>query len=286
LLPDIAQNRDIPQALVIQLAGLILDLDRKLGADRQEGFDAIAALFAKRAASDPIVPLLRARFLIDYAWDARGGEAFGRLTETAKDVFDERIAGAEKELRKALSLDPLSPVIAPLMLTVELAQGRGAERMDSWFRYGVAVDPGNLDLYLAKMHYLEPRWHGSPEEIIAFGRAALETKQWALRTPFIIIFAHQELAGLFENPADYFRADPRACRDVHAVYDPYLALYPNAAYERSGYAYLLYQCGEFDAANRQFQLLGNDGRIGPFLTRTSYENKRIDSAARASAKNH
>ncbi len=287
LLPSIATFRDVPQPLLLDLVGGILDAGRKLGADRSEDFESILPLFTKaRAEKDAILPLLRARFLIDYAWDARSGRTVENVTETMQAVFVSRIGQAEGEIAKAMRLDPLSRAIAPMMLTIELAQGRGRERMESWFAYGVAVDPGSDEIYFAKLHYLEPRWHGSAEEMLSFGHEALQTKQWALRIPFVLVAAHFHLSHEYENPADYFGDNDAACRDIRNVYDPYLQLFPDAAYERSGYALMLYQCGDYAAAHKQFLTLGSEGRIGPFLTRANYENKRIDSAARATAKNH
>lgn len=281
-LADVAAARDTPQVPVVELVGGILDASRQLGEDRSEDFEPIAATFAKaREPKDPLLPLLRARFLTDYAWDARGGKFANQVTETSHDVFQDRLQAAAREVTKAAAIDPTSPVLAPLMLGIELGQGHGRPRMESWFRYGVALDPGNFELYSAKLHYLEPRWYGSAEEMIEFGHEAMATKQWALRLPLVIIAAHHHLAHENEDPAEYYAGNAEACADIRAAMGGYLERYPEASYERSGYALLLYQCGDYRASNQQFQLLGSDGRIGPFLTRANYENKRVDAAARA-----
>jgi hypothetical protein len=166
------------------------------------------------------------------------------------------------------------------MLTIELGQGLGRERMESWFRYGTAVDPGNSYLYAQKLHYLAPQWHGSPEEMVAYGRELLAAKQWNLKLPLMLVLAYFQLAQSHADPSELYQADPQACRDVTAIYDAYLKQYPDAVYERSSYALTLYYCGQYAAANQQFKALGADGRIGPFVTRANYEHKRIDSATR------
>jgi hypothetical protein len=284
MLPAVAGAKDIPQTLVVDLVGSILDLDRELRSDRKESFDAIEAVFAKaRPAGDVIHRLLKARFLIDYAWDGRGGRDVAHVTDNAKSVFASRLEAAEQEAAKAAAIDPLSPVVAPLMLTIELGQGVGRERMESWFHYGTAVDPGSYQIYAQKLRYLEPQWYGSPKDMIAYGEELLAAKQWNLKVPFVLAFAYFQLGQRYEDPSEFYQEKPQTCRDIEAIYDGYLKQYPDAAYERSGYALMLYYCGDYAAANQQFTMLGSDGRIGPFLTRANYDNKRIDSAARAAA---
>jgi hypothetical protein len=284
MLPAVAEAKDIPQTLVVDLVGSILDLDRQLRSDRKESFDAIAAVFAKaRPAGDVIHRLLKARFLIDYAWDARGGQDIAHVTGNAQAVFASRLDAAEREAAKAAAIDPLSPVVASLVLTIELGQGIGRERMESWFHYGTAVDPGSYSIYGQKLRYLEPQWYGSPEDMIAYGQELLAAKQFSLKFPFILAFAYFQLSQRYEDPSEFYQEKPQTCRDITAIYDGYLKQYPEASYERSGYALMLYYCGQYAAANQQFKTLGSDGRIGPFLTRANYDNKRTDSAVRAAA---
>lgn len=284
LLPVIAAVKDIPQTLVVDLVASILDLDRELRSDRKESFDAMAAVFAKEQPAGGVIHrLLKARFLLDYAWDARGGQGAAHVTDNARAVFASRLQAAERETAKASAIDPLSPVVASLMLTIELGQGEGRERMESWFRYGNAVDPGSYQIYAQKLRYLEPQWYGSQEEMVAYGQELLAAKQWNLKLPFVLASAYLQLGRHYEDPSEFYQDDPQTCRDIKAIYDGYLKLYPDAAYERSAYALALYYCGDHGAANQQFKTLGGDGRIGPFLTRANYDNKRTDSAARAAA---
>ncbi len=283
LLPVVADDPGIPSQLVIDLVHGILESGRKLGKDRQEEATPILELFAEaREKKDVLVPLLRANFFVHYAWDARGNETYAETTSTRSRVFSERMAKAEEELAKALALDPLAPSISLLMLAVELGQGRGRARMESWFAYGLAVDPGKLKLHMAKLHYLEPLWYGSAEAMLEFGRECVATQQWTLKTPLILAAAHFELAyQLAADPADYFAGNGEACADLRRAYEPFLERYPDAAYERSAYALVLYQCGDYSRADQHFRTLGDDGRTGPFDSRAHYDSVRIDAAARA-----
>ncbi|MEE8525517.1 MAG: hypothetical protein V3T72_16395 [Thermoanaerobaculia bacterium] len=288
LLPAVAADFKVPSKVVIGLVEGILEAGRQLGADRQQEAAPILELFAKaRDWQDALVPLLRASFLVAYAWDARGNESGAETTSTRHRVFAARMEEADKELAQAVALDPLSPSIAPLMLAVELGQGRGRPRMESWFAYGVAVDPGTVDVYMAKLHYLEPSWYGSAAAMLDFGRQCVAAGEWALKQPLVLGGAHFELAyQLADDMADYFAGNGEACADVRHAYEPFLERFPDAAYERSAYALMLYHCGDYTGADRHFRTLGGDGRVGPFDSRAHYESVRIDAAARALKEKH
>ena len=49
--------------------------------------------------------------------------------------------------------------------------------MEEWFRRAMKADPGNYSACSSKLYYLEPKWHGSEEEMLAFGASA-----WRRRT--------------------------------------------------------------------------------------------------------
>jgi hypothetical protein len=283
LMAAVAADAAVPSPLVIRLLEGILEAGRKLGRDRSEEAAPILDAFTRaRDPADPLPALLRASVLIGYAWDARGNDSAAETTSTRHDVFGDRMDAADEELAKAIALDPLSPSIATLVLAVELGQAHGRARMESWFAYGAAVDPGNLDVHMAKLHYLEPRWYGSAAEMLDFGRRCVAEGDWALKKPLVLGGAHFELAyQQAEDMAGYFAGNDQACADVRSAYEPFLERYPDAAYERSAYALMLYYCGDYTAADRHFRTLGGDGRIGPYKSRPHYESVRIDAAARA-----
>jgi hypothetical protein len=274
--PKVAQSADVPSSYVNGSFQVYLDKRRELGGDRKIAAAPIFTAFEAAAKKSAVLQMLRARFLVDYAWDARGGKTIDKTTPNAVKIFEERLQAAGDEVRKLVAMDPASPAIAPMMLTVELGCDGDRERMESWFRYGLAVDPGDASLWFTRLHHLEPRWHGSAEEMLEVGAEALATKQWAYRTPFVLAFAHHQLA---EDDPDYFTA--AVCHDIRNIYGPFLEKYPDAHYERSGYAYLLYQCRDYTAANREIKRLGANRRLGPFITRAKFDKVKVEAALRA-----
>ena len=276
--PKVAESLDVPHGLLLGAFQTYLDKRRELGGDRKLQSAPILAAFEKTAKKTALLPLLRTRYLVDYAWDARGGKTIDKTTETQVGVFEKRLDEAAAEAKKLIAIDPASPSIAPMMFAIELGSDGDRNRMESWFRYGVAVDPANSAPWYARLHHLEPRWHGSPQEMLEVGAEALATKQWASRVPFVLIFAHHQLA---EEREDYF--DAAVCHDVRNVYGPYLERYPDAHYERSGYAFLLYRCGDLPGAHREIQRAGAERRLGPFVTRAKFDQVRVEASLAANA---
>lgn len=275
LWPKAIAVSDVPPETLLGAFEIYVGARKHAKGDRKAEGNALIAAVEKTGRKDALVPLMRAQLAIDLGWDARGTRRADRTTDKSMQAFESRLHEAETEAQKAVAIDPTSPAVAPIMLAVQL--GICCEdQSEEWFRYGLAVSPNDLDLWFARLHHLEPNWHGSADEMLAFGREALSTKQWAARIPFVLIFAHHTLANYDD---DYYK-DADVCRDVHTVYDQYLKMYPEATYERSGYASLLYKCGEYQAAQREFTRLGDQIRVGPFVERANLEQIRKDLARR------
>ncbi|HEX2835699.1 MAG TPA: hypothetical protein VHW00_21980 [Thermoanaerobaculia bacterium] len=271
---EAAKDPDIPQTYLADAFQAYLDSRRDLVQDRRTYATPILEAFAKKPA---LQQLLRARLAIDLAWDARGNRSIDKTSDTAQKVFASRLGEAETETLKLAKLDPTSAVVGPFMLAVLLGTECDRATLDAWFRYALTLDPGSSDPWFARLHHLEPRWHGSAEEMIEVGREALATKQFAYRVPFVLVFAHQQLAD--DDPSHF--DDPAVCRDVRAVFDPYLKEHPDALYERSGYAYFLYRCEDFTGANREIKRLGSERRLGPFQTKAAFDKIKVEAALNA-----
>jgi hypothetical protein len=145
------------------------------------------------------------------------------------------------------------------MIAVEMGQGQGRERMETWFRRAMQADGDNLRACTAKMLYLEPKWHGNPEEMLRFGRECLATQNWEGRLPIMLPHVHYTLATCYldeERRAAYYR-QPQVWADIQAALQPLLGKNPDAFYHRTDYANWAVHCGQYAEANKQFELLGD-----------------------------
>ena len=177
------------------------------------------------------------------------------------------------------------------MLSVELGQGKGRTHLEEWFRRAMKADPGNYSACSSKLYYLEPKWYGSEEEMLAFGGECLATENWNARLPFVLINAQfagplpadQEgkidlKSGKYseQSKVEYYQR-PGVWEDVKAVYEPYLKQFPKAVNDRSMFAKLACWCGRWDEARRQFLILGEKPSLTAFGGREEYDRLREEA---------
>lgn len=200
---------------------------------------------------------LKGQFLVKYAWEARGNGLGDTVTDQGGRLFFERLVAAQGAFEKAWQLDPTLEEVPLGMLTVELGQGQGRERMELWFQRGMALNPTNAAPCRSKMYYLEPKWHGSVEAMLAFGRECVASEKWGGQVPLMLASAHETLAGYLRplERAAYWRR-PEVWPDVKAAYERYFKLNPDAAIRwRHNYARYAYWCEQWEELNKQLGLL-------------------------------
>jgi tetratricopeptide (TPR) repeat protein len=112
-------------------------------------------------SNEALAHLVKGDFYISYAWKARGTGYAYTVTEEAAKLFEARLALAEKALEKAWSIDPTIDTIPLRMMTVELGQGKGRERMELWFKRVMQLNPNCYQACSHKLYYLEPKWYGT-----------------------------------------------------------------------------------------------------------------------------
>ena len=140
--------------------------------------------------------------------------------------------------------------------------------MEEWFRRAMKADPGNYSACSKSSYYLEPKWYGSEEEMLAFGALVpgdgeLECTT-AVRPERMVNFCwpatlcNQE--GKIDLKSDKDSKQPKVeyyqrpgvWEDVKAVYEPYLKQFPKAVNDRSMFAKLACWCGRWDECVASF----------------------------------
>ena len=140
--------------------------------------------------------LLKGEGNIDLAWQARGGGYANTVNDEGWKLFKKYLAIADEALGRAWNIDPKDPRIAVKMMWVELGQGTGRDRMELWFRRAMELDPNDYDACSAKCLYLEPKWYGSIDEMLAFGRACVTNKLWGGRVPLMLVDARSNILSI------------------------------------------------------------------------------------------
>ena len=171
-------------------------------ADSKATFDKIDAVLAKVPAAKGIRLNFRGGFYTDYAWEARGSGMANTVTEVGWRLFNERATEARKALEEAWNLDNTDSQSAAAMITVEMAIGEGnRDEMEKWFWRAMNADNDNLDACNKKLLWLEPKWHGSPEDMLEFARTCRDTKNWRSGIPLLVAERITDWPGIYPSPS-------------------------------------------------------------------------------------
>ena len=196
-------------------------------------------------------------FYLQYAWEARGHGWASTVTPEGWRLCSERLSEAETLLQKAWTLDPLLERVPVTMLSVELGQHKGRERMELWFRRAMELNPNNYNACWAKLSYLEPKWYGTPADMIAFGRECAASTQWGEQVPLVLMEVYLRLeAYLDADKKAAFWKQPEIWPDLQASFEQFFKLNPQDTGRHHDYAWLAYKCEQWDELNRQIGLLG------------------------------
>jgi hypothetical protein len=227
-LADALSGRTPRQALYI---GELVDevyagLSKVLG--NQEAFEAIHPVYAAARPTEDAGPhVFKGQRYTKYAWEARGAGYANAVTPEGWKLFGERLATARQELTKAWELDPLDARAPTEMITVCLGDGSGREEMEKWFKRAMDANPDNRQACHDKLYFLYPRWHGSHEEMVAFGRECMATQNWWGPLPTILVDAHNQV-GKERGDSRAYLARPEVWADLKEVYGSFLDAFPES----------------------------------------------------------
>jgi tetratricopeptide (TPR) repeat protein len=174
--------------------------------------------------------LLKGEAYIQMGWYARGTGYANTITAEGQKKFDGDLDEAGKSLNEAWKLNPKDERIPLKMLNVELGQGKGRDVMELWFNRAMALDPNDYDICSSKLYYLEPKWYGSTEAMLDFGRECVQSTNWGGRVPIILVDAHIAICNGYtepQNQTNYWK-QPEVWPDIKAAYDRFFELNPKA----------------------------------------------------------
>lgn len=282
----VAQDADLPREMVYSLIEEIGEVSREVTRDRQEFAVRAFKLLDANCKDRSLVLSVMGKFYADYAWDARGLGFADQVNDENIKLMAERLKPAALAAEEAWTLDQHNVRASLVMPQVELGQGEGRERMETWFKRAMIADPDSYRACGRKLHYLEPKWYGDDvEDMLAFGRECLSGGNWEAGIPLILVDAHLAAARYTEDgyqpkPSPAYFANPLTWADVKKVYDEYLRRVPDSLYHRSRYAQIAAWAGQWAEADKQFKVMGDKFSYNYFRTRTKYR------AARAEVETH
>jgi hypothetical protein len=250
------EGGDLARDEAFSLCVRAAEVGRWLAPDRAVWRDRAAAALGDRPGAGVVRDLLEGDYCVKWAWDARGTGLAPTVTEEGWRLFGERLRRAEAAYERAWAADPTCAPAAVEMITVCKGLGRDRDAMEVWFRRAMEADGDSLDACHAKTGYLLPKWHGSVEEVVSFGRQCRDTGNWAGGLPLALVHAHKTLAVNSDDVAAYF-AQPVVRRDVESVYRPLLEKFPGALCARTNFFMLAVE-NDWPDAREQFEALRGD----------------------------
>jgi hypothetical protein len=260
--PDFIKENPPDQDLS-ELSKLVIDGINASPATRKMLFDRIYPPMEKLRPGNSTVLTIKGHFYVQYAWDGRGSGYADTVTAEGFKQMKERLAIAEEALTQAWEKDKTNAAPAIEMLSVELGQGKGRDRMELWYRRAMEADPDSRAACDAKMYYLQPKWYGSVEDMLAFAHECYETQNWEAELPFVQIQVFTDLLPYLTDEPGFF-AQPQIWASIQSIYEPWLRYKSENPFARSRYCYFACHCGHWDVARKQFDILGDSALAAQF----------------------
>jgi hypothetical protein len=256
----------------------------KSQGDYQAAFDRVDARLAKIPEIKTLRLQLRGYFLIHYAWEARTDVFAPQVTEEGFRKFHQRLTEARRVLNEAWANSPDNARTANFMLRVEKGIGGNREDLETWFTRAMKAYGDNWEACWSKMDWLDPKWHGSVEQKLAFGRACRETKNY--HEGITLLWGESLLWAAAMLPPEHSEkllSAPGVVQEIKDVYEEYLSHYPIDQPNRSSYGALCFLAGDYVAADRILQALGHHMTAVSFISLAEMNQMRDEAAKRVKA---
>ncbi len=202
------------------------------------------------------------------AWKARGGGWASSVSEEGWRGFGRSLDKARAELVEAWKLRPEQPYAAKEMIAVTMGgDAVEGESLRLWFDRTVKARFDYMPAYDAFGWALRPRWGGSYEEMLAFGRACAATKRYDTEVPQYFRTMIESIASEQDDPAEYY-GRPAVAADVMALHKQLIAnpTSPiNLRFRLSAFLIDAWLCHRFDGVRKALDQLP-DHQIVPKLT--------------------
>lgn len=247
---------DVPPEEVFNACKELITLVKYNPQQLREFYDAFEPRLVQNWSAGGLADLIKGRFYISYAWQARGEDFASTVKPEQWRLFAERLKTAEQALRSAWNANPSNPQIPNEMLTVCLGAEKNRREMEAWFERAMLLNAANAEACDRKLYYLNPKWHGSVEEMIDFGRECTRSTNWTGFVPLYVVDAYRSAEQYVEESrrAEYWKS-PQIWADISVAYKGFLAAHPDCVSRRHWFAWWAYRCGHYEEFTNQLAQL-------------------------------
>ncbi len=198
-------------------------------------------------------------------------------------LYEERIDTARQLLEESWKVWPNCEAATQIIDALK-AQGAPREVLDLWFDRAMQLDSCNELACLRMLEYLHPKWGGSVEDMVKFGRKMYETGNWAGGVPAMIHQVHWRAAYLGpkaqpgQPDREYFKS-PQVWNELHDYYEAKLNRRPQWTILRTYYMLAAAWSEHWDVANDQLKKLHNNPHPSVLREATAQTVKEIQAHA-------
>lgn len=257
------EDRAMPASEADDIVETMMSLFPLSDPMRWECFQKYESALTNNWKGESFAALAKGQAYLARAWNARGTGYANTVDRESWKQFAKYLAVAADSLEEAWRLNPRDVRIPIEMIHTEMGQGKGRERMETWFRRGIELDPSNYDLCYAKIEYLRPRWYGTAKDIIDFGRECTFNTNYAGSVRLLLADAHLEVSREIQDDQErgaYWR-QKGVWPDVQATFEQFFKLYPQEVGYRHNYARYAYRCGEWKEFLKQVRLFPTTNHV-------------------------
>lgn len=231
---------------------------RRLGVPAKAAYERVDAGLDRAGDGAKFLRLLyRGDFWLRHGWDART-EAFAPAVPAGgMETLEERLAIARQACEDAWKLRPGSGEVARLVLEIEKAVGHDRAAMELWFDRAIKADGDDRYACWSKLDWLDPKWHGSVDDMLAFGRACRDSKNSRTGITLLVADAHLRVACMPGADQIQYLKSPEVWADIRSVYEEYLKHHPVDDLARSKYATFCHLTAHYREAEVQYVALGD-----------------------------
>jgi len=200
--------------------------------------------------------LMRGAFYIDYAWHIRGGGWAKDVQKDAWPKFHALLEKAQADLEKSYQLNPNDPNSSCNLLIVARGLSYPRDKMEEYFRNAISASLWHYGAHFRKLHYLMPKWHGTPKEMYDF---TMQCMKFADEHPYmglVVVAALNEVHDRSSESENYLGRND-VWPTVEKMYSNFFEKYPEDIRRRFSYAYHAYKAKKYDVATKQFEIIGD-----------------------------
>ncbi len=247
-------------------------------------YDHVDAALATVPSAKALRLIYRGTFYKEYAWEARGKGFADTVSDENAQKFHDRLEQADKALSEAWALNPEHTAIPTVMLEVVKGLGTDRQDMEKWFDRAMSLDNNNVYACGQKLDWLSARWYGSDKEVVAFGRACRDTRNYPSGIPLLLVTAHFAVCGRLpeDQMRDYLSQD-EVWKDLRGVFEEHLKRLPDDRATRTRYAAFAWLSKRYDEAARQFRTLGDGFVADKSFSEAFLKRARDESYSKAGA---